>query len=279
MVGSSRPSTIRTERKRSSPRSRGWGCRGAEPADVGREPILAVHADHYVAFRAEAYARFRQLPNHGPEVLPNVHPYIGADAFRAGAEGRAPRGSSVAPAGISATCPARRRRNLRAAYASAQTAIAGGRSDPRAASARPSPYAGHPAITPMPTAPPASAISTTPPSPPRCCAKLPRVAIVDFDTHHGDGTQAIFYARDDVFYGSVHTDPSAYYPHFAGYADETGAGAGDGDNLNLPLAQGAGDDAFLDANRALADAVTRFGAEALVISAGWDAHATTRCRS
>src|SRR5262249_19599310 len=49
-----------------------------------------------------------------------------------------------------------------------------------------------------------------------------RVAILDFDTHHGDGTQAIFYARNDVFYGSVHTEPSAYYPHFAGYADETG---------------------------------------------------------
>src|SRR5262249_26451251 len=65
---------------------------------------------------------------------------------------------------------------------------------------------------------------------------------------------------------------SNYYPHYAGYADETGSGAGAGHNLNLPLAPGSGDEAFVEANRALADAVTRFGAEALVISAGWDAH-------
>jgi acetoin utilization deacetylase AcuC-like enzyme len=99
-----------------------------------------------------------------------------------------------------------------------------------------------------------------------------KVAIIDFDTHHGDGTQAIFYTRADVFYGSVHTDPSAYYPHFAGYADETGAGEGEGYNLNLPLEPGAGDEAFVDANQRLDLAVQAFGAEALVISAGWDAH-------
>ena len=99
-----------------------------------------------------------------------------------------------------------------------------------------------------------------------------KVAIVDFDTHHGDGTQAIFYARADVFYGSVHTDPSAYYPHFAGYADETGTGDGQGANLNLPLPQGSGDDAFVEANTRLAEAVTAHGAGALIVSAGWDAH-------
>jgi acetoin utilization deacetylase AcuC-like enzyme len=101
---------------------------------------------------------------------------------------------------------------------------------------------------------------------------FPRVAIIDFDTHHGDGTQAIFYARDDVFYGSVHTDPSAYYPHYAGFADETGSGRGEGSNLNLPLAEGAGDEAFIDANQRLALAAQAHGAEALVLSAGWDAH-------
>ena len=57
-----------------------------------------------------------------------------------------------------------------------------------------------------------------------CGAPFQKIAIVDFDTHHGDGTQAIFYTREDVFYGSVHTDPSAYYPHFSGYADEIGTG-------------------------------------------------------
>ena len=71
---------------------------------------------------------------------------------------------------------------------------------------------------------------------------------------------------------SVHTDPSAYYPHYAGYADETGTGAGSGANLNLPLPWGADDAAFIAANERLCSAALAHGAEALVLSAGWDAH-------
>ncbi len=99
-----------------------------------------------------------------------------------------------------------------------------------------------------------------------------RVAILDFDTHHGDGTQATFYRRDDVFFGSTHTDPSAYYPYFAGYADERGAGDGEGFNLNLPLVPGSGDGEVLAAVERLAEAAAHVGARALVVSAGWDAH-------
>jgi acetoin utilization deacetylase AcuC-like enzyme len=75
-----------------------------------------------------------------------------------------------------------------------------------------------------------------------------------------------------MLYGSVHTDPSAYYPHFAGYADETGTGAGEGANLNLPLPWGADDAAFIAANARLARAAKAHGSGALVLSAGWDAH-------
>ena len=73
------------------------------------------------------------------------------------------------------------------------------------------------------------------------------VAILDFDVHHGNGTQQIFYHRDDVHYVSVHGDPAGLYPWFAGYADETGQGRGLGCNLNLPLPPGADDDAFVAA--------------------------------
>src|SRR5918998_2096153 len=51
------------------------GLTRTEPRDFGRDPVLTVHADHYVAFLEQAYVRFMELPNHGPEVLPNVHPY------------------------------------------------------------------------------------------------------------------------------------------------------------------------------------------------------------
>jgi acetoin utilization deacetylase AcuC-like enzyme len=99
-----------------------------------------------------------------------------------------------------------------------------------------------------------------------------KVAILDFDTHHGDGTQAIFYDRKDVLFASVHTDPTTYYPYFSGYADERGEGEGLGANVNVPLAPGSGDEAFLEACRTLVKAVRAHKTEVLVVSAGWDAH-------
>lgn len=99
------------------------------------------------------------------------------------------------------------------------------------------------------------------------------LAILDFDVHHGNGTQQIFYGRDDVFYASVHGDPAWLYPWFAGYADETGEGRGLGWNLNLPLAPGTGNDPFAAAvSRALEAIVARRPA-ALVVSVGFDAQA------
>lgn len=249
------------------------GLTRTEPSDYGREPILKVHADHYVGFLEEAYARFMELPNHGPEVLPNVHPYRGA-SLTYGERGPPRVTGIIGRAGwyMGDMSCATMEGTFRAAYASAQTVIAG--AEEILAGAR-SAYSlcrppGHHAYAD------------------RCSGfcyfnnaaiaaellrrRFDRVAIIDFDTHHGDGTQAIFYDRADVFYGSVHTDPSAYYPHFAGYADETGTGAGEGTNLNLPLPFGAGDAEFTAANQRLCHALTSFGADALVLSAGWDAH-------
>ena len=99
-----------------------------------------------------------------------------------------------------------------------------------------------------------------------------RVAVIDIDAHHGNGTQDVFYSRGDVFYGSVHVDPAAgWFPHYAGFADEVGMGAGVGANLNIPMAPGSDDAPWLDAVRRLADAVSTFGANALVVSLGVDA--------
>lgn len=66
-----------------------------------------------------------------------------------------------------------------------------------------------------------------------------RVAVLDVDYHHGNGTQSIFYERDDVLFLSIHADPREEYPYFLGHADETGAGAGEGFNANYPLELGA----------------------------------------
>jgi len=99
-----------------------------------------------------------------------------------------------------------------------------------------------------------------------------RVAVIDIDAHHGNGTQAIFYERSDVFTTSVHVDPGAgWFPHHVGFADETGRDAGLGTNLNLPLAPGSGDQTWLSAVQRAADAASTFGATALVIALGVDA--------
>jgi len=101
-----------------------------------------------------------------------------------------------------------------------------------------------------------------------------RVAVVDVDAHHGNGTQAVFYDRADVLYASLHVDPAAgWFPHYAGYADETGRGHGTGANLNVPLAEGTGDPDWLAAIDRIAEAVTGHGATALVVSLGVDAAA------
>ncbi|MFZ9987793.1 MAG: histone deacetylase family protein [Candidatus Nanopelagicales bacterium] len=101
-----------------------------------------------------------------------------------------------------------------------------------------------------------------------------RVAIVDVDAHHGNGTQDVFYSRGDVLYASLHVDPGAgWFPHYAGFAEETGVGEGEGANVNIPLAPGTGDATWLDALRVLADGVSDFGATALVVSLGVDAAA------
>jgi acetoin utilization deacetylase AcuC-like enzyme len=99
-----------------------------------------------------------------------------------------------------------------------------------------------------------------------------RVAIIDLDAHHGNGTQEIFWRRGDVFYGSVHADPAeGWFPHFVGFADETGAGDGAGKNLNMPIAPGSGDTEWLDAVNRVVDTVGEFEPEMMVVSLGVDA--------
>lgn len=97
-----------------------------------------------------------------------------------------------------------------------------------------------------------------------------RVAVLDIDFHHGNGTQDIFYARDDVLFASLHGDPRTEFPYYLGHADETGRGRGDGFNLNYPLPAGTD---YADWAQALDDALARIQAYApdvLVVSLGLD---------
>ena len=99
-----------------------------------------------------------------------------------------------------------------------------------------------------------------------------KVAILDVDFHHGNGTQDIFYTRKDVFFASLHGNPADAFPHFLGYADETGSGEGEGFTQNYPYPPGTG---FEKWREGLADAIKKieaFGPDALVVSLGTDTY-------
>ncbi len=97
-----------------------------------------------------------------------------------------------------------------------------------------------------------------------------RVAVLDVDFHHGNGTQSLFYDRADVLTVSIHGDPRTEYPFFLGHADERGDGEGEGFNLNLPLPSGTGFEAWRAALHAGLERIASFGADALVVALGVD---------
>jgi acetoin utilization deacetylase AcuC-like enzyme len=100
--------------------------------------------------------------------------------------------------------------------------------------------------------------------------RAPTVAILDIDYHHGNGTQSIFYERNDVLTVSLHADPAFEYPYYLGFSDERGAGAGEGYNLNIPLPAGIDDTGYLKALDQALQAIADYGPRYLVVSAGFD---------
>ena len=99
-----------------------------------------------------------------------------------------------------------------------------------------------------------------------------RVAVLDVDFHHGNGTQEIFYHRRDVLFLSLHGDPADAFPHFLGYADETGDGDGDGHTVNYPLPPGTAFPRWREALTAALARVRQYAADALIVSLGVDTY-------
>ena len=99
-----------------------------------------------------------------------------------------------------------------------------------------------------------------------------RVAILDIDYHHGNGTQEFFQERKDVFTCSIHGDPDVEYPYFWGYSDERGVGQAAGTNLNLPLPHGTEQDSYFKAVDEACRAVEQYGPDFFIVAAGFDTH-------
>jgi acetoin utilization deacetylase AcuC-like enzyme len=102
------------------------------------------------------------------------------------------------------------------------------------------------------------------------CQHGKRVAIIDIDYHHGNGTQDIFYSRSDVLFLSLHGNPDRAYPYFSGSAGETGEGEGIGYTINVPLPAGCDDETYTSALRSAIPRVAQHAPDYVVVSLGID---------
>jgi acetoin utilization deacetylase AcuC-like enzyme len=238
------------------------------PALVAPDALLTVHAPDYVAFLREAADEWAAMPDSGPEVVANMHPspemlaqgatlsrpIIGRTGWFT-ADTACPIGPGTWESILSAASCA-----LAAAEVASQGGSAYALARPPGHHAYAARAGGHCYVNNSALA--AEALRRS---------GAARVAVIDIDAHHGNGTQGIFWERPDVLTLSVHGDPSAYYPWYVGHASEHGGGAGEGFNRNLPLPRGTGDEEWLEAVAMAAKEARQFGAEALVVPLGFDA--------
>ena len=236
------------------------------PPDIGLDPVLRIHPRRYLTFLESIHARWTRIPGASAEVIPNIHPANRSDGYPLSAVGQAGFHQTDTSCPISA-------QTWGSAYASAQTALHGADlvlGGARAAYALCRPP-GHHAFAEL--AGGFCYLNNSAIAAQRLTDAGRRVAILDVDLHHGNGTQGIFYDRADVLTISLHAHPERFYPFFWGYPTEHGQNAGEGANLNLCLERGTGDAGFLAALDTALTRLTLWGADALVLALGLDAFA------
>jgi acetoin utilization deacetylase AcuC-like enzyme len=227
------------------------------------DPITEVHDPDYVAFLQMVYRRWSANPGYGPVVIPNVHPTHRMHAKPTELLGELGWYSNSTSCPITAdTWPS--------VHASAQVAI-------HAAdrlSGLPAVYAlcrppGHHAYPDLMSG--ACFLNNAAIATHRLTKTFGKVALVDIDVHHGNGSQFIFYERADVLFCSIHVDPRLSAPLYAGYEDEIGEGTGRGLNFNQPLPIDTRDAEWLAAIDTALARVKAFAPSTMVVSLGFDA--------
>lgn len=243
----------------------GIGLQTQEPPACDNALLSAVHTPRFLEFLETAWDSWQALPDPGPEVVPNTHPQKADATYPQSLVARAGwhMGDASCPVGQHSWTASRRA--VDCAVAAAQAALEGA---PAAyALCRPPGHhsdadtaAGHCLLNPAAVA--AQYLR----------GAVDRVAILDIDVHHGNGTQGIFYDRADVLFVSIHADPTDYYPYYLGYDHETGTGAGVGHNVNMPLPRDSGDAVWLEALEQALGRIAAYDPQMLVLSLGLDAH-------
>ena len=235
-----------------------------EPIRFGQGPRARIHSPEYLGFLSEAWDAWSALGDAGPEMIANIHPVRHAATYPTHIVGRlgwhtADTGCPIGPGTWAAACAA-----TDVAVTAAQLVMDG--EDAVYALCRPPGHHAYRDVAGGFCFLNNSAIAAA-----HLWLTHERVAILDVDVHHGNGTQGIFYERPDVFTVSIHADPAAFYPFVWGYVHERGAGPGLGTNLNIPLAIGTGDDGYLGALGIAQQAIEAFAPGALVVALGLDA--------
>jgi acetoin utilization deacetylase AcuC-like enzyme len=234
------------------------------PRRYGSAPAATVHTPRYLDFLQTAARDWAKLPGASAEVMPNMHPIHHAATYPQSLTGRAgwhqvdlacPIGPGTWEAALASS---------EVATSAADLVLEGARE--AYALCRPP---GHHAYAEM--AGGFCFLNNTAIAAQRLRGAHERVAILDVDVHHGNGTQGIFYERPDVLTVSIHADPNNYYPFYWGHAHEAGAGAGEGFNLNLPQRLGSGDAPWLAAGDTALARIESFAPTALVVALGLDA--------
>ena len=241
------------------------GASFTSPEDYGMGPIAAIHSPQYLTFLQTIYSRWSRLENSGPEVIPNIHPKARSDNYPKSAVGQAGYHQADTACPINGD-------TWGSVYWSAQTAISAAElikkgNDCAYALSRPP---GHHAFSDL--AGGFCFLNNSAIAAKHLSSYGNRVAILDVDVHHGNGTQGIFYETNEIFTISLHADTKRFYPFFWGQAHERGKDAGNGYNLNIPLTRGTGNEEYLDALQTALKAVSTFGADVVVVALGLDAY-------
>jgi len=241
------------------------GCEFSAPRDHGCTPIAAIHSPEYLTFLETIHQRWSRLKDASNEVIPNIHPANRSCSYPTGPVGQAGYHQADTACPIAAG-------TWDAAYWSAQTALSAADlvmdgADAAYALCRPP---GHHAFGDL--AGGFCYLNNAAIAAQHFLMAGFRPAILDIDVHHGNGTQGIFYDRDDILTVSIHGDPTDFYPFFWGHASERGTGRGLGYNLNIPLPFGTDDAAFLIALETALHRIKTNGSNVLVVSVGLDPH-------
>jgi len=234
--------------------------------DFGAGPRAAVHTPAYLRFLETAYARWQRLDDPSDEVMPNIHPFPGEPCtYPDSVVGQAGFHLGDNACSIGAHTWAAATASAHVATHAAELVMQGERA--AYALCRPP---GHHAYADRANG--FCYLNNTAIAAQQLRGAHHRVAVLDIDVHHGNGTQGIFYRRADVLTISLHADPRHFTPFFTGHAHERGSGDGEGYNINLPLPLGTGLETYLPALRDACASIRAYAPGALVVALGLDIH-------